>query len=65
LTVYERYLEQKGILTSDHKGQTEERIRREIDEAQQYALHRPYPKGEDAVTDVYAVTPGGTGSWPR
>jgi TPP-dependent pyruvate/acetoin dehydrogenase alpha subunit len=65
LTVYERYLEQKGILTSDHKGQTEERIRREIDEAQQYALHRPYPKGEDAVSDVYAVTPGGTGSWPR
>lgn len=63
LVVYERRLVQEGILTPEFRSRTEERIRREVDEAQQYAVHRPYPRGEDSASGVYAE--GGGGSWQR
>jgi TPP-dependent pyruvate/acetoin dehydrogenase alpha subunit len=52
--LYEQKLLAEGIVTESEKNDMHARILKEIEEAVEYALARPYPPGEQAVEGVFA-----------
>src|SRR6266566_4436445 len=54
IPTFTTYLKGLHALTDDKLKETEDRVRRTIDEAVDFAMNAPDPQVEDAVTDLYA-----------
>lgn len=54
ITTFEKYLLNENILTSKELAATQDRVKKEIDEAQRFAEESPPPKAEEAAKGVYA-----------
>jgi len=54
IRIYEEYLRQQGFLDDDAKKEIEGRIKKELEEAINYAEQSPDPRPEDLLDDVYA-----------
>jgi len=50
----ERYLEQKGVLTSEVKEQIGKKVTDEIEDAVRFAEDSAWPEGAEALEDVYS-----------
>jgi 2-oxoisovalerate dehydrogenase E1 component alpha subunit len=55
---FETYLEAQGILDTEIKQETLERVMAEVDDATTYAEEAPYPEQEEALGPVWGPVPG-------
>ncbi|MCL5292970.1 MAG: thiamine pyrophosphate-dependent dehydrogenase E1 component subunit alpha [Actinobacteria bacterium] len=52
---FEEHLFNQGIISEKGKNEVDEGIKAKIEDAVKFAEESPYPKGEEAVDDVYAA----------
>ncbi|CAM5228144.1 2-oxoisovalerate dehydrogenase subunit alpha OS=Lysinibacillus sphaericus OX=1421 GN=LS41612_09220 PE=3 SV=1 [Lysinibacillus sphaericus] len=57
--MFEKYLQDAGIMTESLRTEIEERVMAEVNEATDYAEAAPYAKPEEALKYVYAPVDGG------
>ncbi len=61
IPLYERYLDEKGLLTSEVSQRLDKQIEEEIEQAVVFAEESPWPEGPEALEDVYAPVDGAGG----
>jgi len=54
IPVFQRYLQDKKVLTDQKLAGIEQRIAKEIEEAEAFAERSPFPEGPEALEDLYA-----------
>ncbi len=57
VTLFEKHLEQAGVMTTGERAETVERVDAEIEEAIRLAEASPHPRPEEALDDVYSFSP--------
>jgi len=65
IPLYERYLNEKGLLTPDVGRRLDKQIEEEIEEAVLFAEESPWPEGPEALEDIYAPADGGADDGQR
>ncbi|MCM8809686.1 MAG: thiamine pyrophosphate-dependent enzyme, partial [Candidatus Omnitrophica bacterium] len=54
IIIFSNKMKEMGILTEQEINQIEEEVKKEIEEAVDYAIKSPYPEPEELYTDLYA-----------
>jgi pyruvate dehydrogenase E1 component alpha subunit len=54
IPIFQRYLQDKKVLTDQKLEAIEQRIAKEIEEAEAFAERSPFPEGPEALEDLYA-----------
>ncbi|HEU5395206.1 MAG TPA: thiamine pyrophosphate-dependent enzyme, partial [Candidatus Methylomirabilis sp.] len=54
IPIFQRYLQDKKVLTDQKLEAIEQRIGKEIEEAEAFAERSPFPEGPEALEDLYA-----------
>jgi TPP-dependent pyruvate/acetoin dehydrogenase alpha subunit len=65
IPLYERYLNEKGLLTREVGRRLDKQIEEEIEQAVLFAEESPWPEGSEALEDIYAPANVGLGDAQR